>query len=65
MSAEYNKKMVRAGHEIQGAVIGGRVPVSHPQNCDHECPYGRCRDFCFPCYKKIMDESRVKKLQRG
>lgn len=65
MSAEYNKKKVRAGHEIPGAVIGGRVPVSHPQNCDHECPYGRGRDFCFPCYKKIMDESRGKKLQRG
>ncbi len=65
MSAEYNKKRVSVGHEIPGTAIGARMPISHPQNCAHECPYGRGRDFCFPCYKKIMDATRTKKVQRA
>lgn len=40
---------------------GGIPPVSHPQNCRNECPYGHDKDFCFPCYKKLMEEMRSKK----
>ena len=41
--------------------IGGRPPISHPQNCRNECPYGHDKAFCFPCYKKLMEEMRSKK----
>ena len=41
--------------------IGGRPPISHPQNCSHECPYGHDKSFCFPCYKKLMEDMRKKK----
>lgn len=65
MSAEYNKKKISVGHEVPGTVIGGSTPISHPRNCSHECVYGRGRDFCFPCYKMIMDEMREKRAERG
>ncbi len=65
MSAEYNKKRVSIGSEVPGAVIAGRASVSHPKNCSHECVYGKGRDFCFPCYKKIMDEMREKRAERA
>ena len=41
--------------------IGGRPPISHPQNCSHECPYGHDKSFCFPCYKKLVEDMRKKK----
>lgn len=41
--------------------IGARMPIDHPSNCKHECPYGYGRSFCFPCYKKIMEDHRKKK----
>lgn len=41
--------------------IGGRPPISHPQNCSHECPYGHDKSFCFPCYKKLVENMRKKK----
>ena len=36
------------------SAIGKPEPVAHPRNCRTECPYGRGRAFCFPCYAKIM-----------
>lgn len=41
--------------------IGGRPPISHPQNCSHECPYGHDKSFCFPCYKKLVEDMRKKR----
>ena len=41
--------------------IGGRPPISHPQNCSHECPYGHDKSCCFPCYKKLVEDMRKKK----
>lgn len=35
--------------------------VNHPQNCSHECPYGHDKSFCFPCYKKLVEDMRKKK----
>ncbi len=61
MSIEFNKRKVSTGSSVPGTVIGGGVGASHPQNCGSECPYGRGRDFCFPCYAKIMQEMRAKK----
>lgn len=29
-----------------------------PLNCKTPCPYGRTKPFCFPCMKKILDESK-------
>ena len=28
--------------------------VPSPRNCKTPCPYGRGREFCFPCYAKLM-----------
>lgn len=36
-------------------------PINHPANCREECPYGYNRAFCFPCYRKIMEEHRAAK----
>jgi len=43
------------------SVLGKKAPVSHPVNCKEECPYGYDRPFCFPCYKKIMQEHRARR----
>ncbi|WP_049945833.1 recombinase family protein [Butyrivibrio sp. LC3010] len=34
-------------------------PVT-PCNCSHPCPYGNGRTFCFPCYQKLVADSRSK-----
>lgn len=62
MSANYNsaEKTGVTGHPCESAV-GAREPLAHPVNCNHECPYGYGRSFCFPCYKNIMDDHRQKK----
>lgn len=26
-----------------------------------ECPYGRGRNFCFPCWKKLLSEKKAEK----
>ncbi len=41
------------------SVLGKPIPNAHPSNCKHECPYGKDRAFCFPCYVKIMNEHRA------
>jgi hypothetical protein len=41
------------------------TPVDHPQNCEHECPYGFDRPLCFPCYKKILKEMREKRKEKN
>uniref|UniRef100_UPI00405735AE hypothetical protein n=1 Tax=Acetatifactor sp. TaxID=1872090 RepID=UPI00405735AE len=28
--------------------------VPSPRNCKNPCPYGRGREFCFPCYAQLM-----------
>ena len=28
--------------------------VPFPKNCKNPCPYGKGRDFCFPCYAQLM-----------
>lgn len=33
-----------------------------PLNCKTPCPYGRTKPFCFPCMKKILDESKNTQL---
>ncbi|SCY63283.1 hypothetical protein [Butyrivibrio sp. INlla14] len=38
-------------------VLGG----STPYNCKNPCPYGHGRTFCWPCYKKIVEKSRMKR----
>ena len=53
--------MERQGNTMSGAYIeknrtGAKPPVNHPQNCKEECPYGYDKAFCFPCYKKLMEE---------
>lgn len=45
--------------------IGNRPPISHPQNCSQECPYGHDRSFCFPCYKKLMEGTEKGNVKDG
>ncbi len=40
---------------------GNNSSVSHPTNCKTECPYGYDKAFCFPCYKKLMEDMRKKR----
>ena len=49
--------------KIKDSMIGRKPPAAHPKNCRDECPYGHNRSYCFPCYKKIMDERRAAKAQ--
>ncbi len=32
-----------------------------PLNCNHPCCYGRRRNYCWPCLKKLIDENTAKK----
>ena len=50
-----------SGAYIEKNRTGVKPPVSHPQNCKKECPYGYDKAFCFPCYKKLMEEMRGKR----
>jgi len=34
-------------------------PEKEKSPCDG-CPYGRGREFCFPCWKKILGQGGVK-----
>ena len=62
MSANYNSAgATGVTGKPSGSAVGAREPLSHPVNCDHECPYGYGRSFCFPCYKNIMEDHRQKK----
>ncbi|OON87419.1 hypothetical protein BXO88_03860 [Oribacterium sp. C9] len=43
--------------------MGQQEPPAHPRNCDHECPYGHGRAFCWPCMKTVIaDHKSAKKL---
>ncbi len=67
MSYEHNKQRttgVFGGGTGGSCCIGNNRTVSHPRNCQNECPYGRGRDFCFPCYKKLMGELQQQREQR-
>lgn len=62
MSTEYNvKRTTGVMGGSYGTVMGKKEPLAHPQNCKHECPYGRDRAFCFPCMAKIMGEYNTNK----
>ncbi len=37
---------------------GPPAPV-RPMNCRKVCPYGKDRNFCFPCMNKILAERRA------
>ncbi len=65
-----DKKMIETNYEVETnekedkkcvSALDVRPPLAHPKNCRSECPYGHNRSFCFPCYKKIMEERRVTK----
>ena len=40
--------------------IPNREPetVPYPRNCKNPCPYGRGREFCWPCYAEYMKKKR-------
>ena len=57
MSREYN--VARTMTQNYSAVMGRPEPVAHPLNCNAECPYGKGKSFCFPCYAKIMAEHKA------
>lgn len=58
MSAKENSK----NREKETVFERGKgLTIDHPKNCAHECPYGYDRAFCFPCYKKIMEEHNAKR----
>ena len=54
MSAAHNRENTTGVNGTHYG-IGNRPPISHPQNCSQECPYGHDRSFCFPCYKKLVE----------
>ena len=35
------------------------APKKEPSPCDG-CPYGKGREFCFPCWKKMLGQGGVK-----
>ena len=35
------------------------APKKEPSPCDG-CPYGKGREFCFPCWKKLLGQGGVK-----
>ena len=39
-------------------------PVT-PCNCSHPCFYGNGRSFCFPCYQKLVADSRSNSVATG
>ena len=39
-------------------------PVT-PCNCSHPCPYGNGRMLCFPCYQKLVADSRSNSVATG
>ncbi|MDD6480900.1 MAG: hypothetical protein PUF65_01300 [Lachnospiraceae bacterium] len=43
--------------------VEGKTTVSQTRNCEKKCPYGYDRAFCFPCYKKLMEEMRSKRKE--
>lgn len=48
MSANYNSAgATGVTGKPSGSAVGAREPLAHPVNCDHECPYGYGRSFCF------------------
>ena len=62
MSANYNvTRTTGVTGQYCGSAVGAKEPIAHPVNCDHECPYGYGRSFCFPCYKNIIEDHRQKK----
>ena len=62
MSEEkYKVKTNGVTEAIKESAIGKRLPNAHPCNCKNECPYGKDRPFCYPCYAQILAEYRKKK----
>lgn len=51
MSAKYNKHSGISANSKREPVT-----VPSPRNCKEPCPYGRGREFCWPCYAKLMKE---------
>ena len=58
-----NQELIKATAFTQPytSAIGKEAPAANPVNCRVKCPYGHDRAFCFPCYKKIMEEHRAAK----
>lgn len=57
---ENNEKNITA-KEMTQIPAKAKEQASQPCNCRSVCPYGKGRDFCFPCYGKIMNEYRKKR----
>ena len=64
MSAAHNRENTTGVNGTRYG-IGNRPPISHPQNCSQECPYGHDRSFCFPCYKKLMEGTGKRNVKDG
>ena len=64
MSAAHNRENTTGVNGTRYG-IGNRPPISHPQNCSHECPYGHDRSFCFPCYKKLVEGTEKRNVKDG
>ena len=50
-----------AGNNLEKNRIDEKTQINHPKNCSRECPYGHDRAFCFPCYKKMMEELNARR----
>lgn len=62
MSTQYNIMRTTGVTGITyTSMIGKKPPISHPKNCKNECPYGYDREFCFPCYAKIIADRKKAK----
>lgn len=53
----FNREGITRVPSDRSPLIGSVKPV----NCSHPCPYGNNHAYCWPCYKKIMDEHKAKK----
>ncbi len=58
------KSFVSLGDKYSSA-IGKVPPLAHPCNCPKkDCPLGRGKSFCFPCYAEIMKARRAKNAEK-
>lgn len=51
MAEEINMKK-----EMQAVPMVSPFPLPAPKNCSKPCPYGRGREYCWPCMAKLMQK---------
>ena len=56
MCRVYNSQKIGTG-KMDSIPPAFPTKTAMPRNCLHPCCYGRGRDYCFPCYKKLKGKN--------